>query len=149
AEIRIERRPDAEILPRRRPRNKYGATAWSLRARERSLRALAENHDLDRVEQDRQVEQERLVLDVEQIVLQLLQRILEGAAVPIIDLRPARQSRLHDVTLLEVRDLLRQVVHEMRPLRPRADQRHVAGQHVEQLRQLVEARLADELARAR
>ena len=42
-----------------------------------------------------------------------------------------------------------ELLHELRPLRPRADEAHVAAQHVEDLRQLVDAHLADEAADAR
>src|SRR5262245_42020 len=104
------------------------------------LRPLPQDHDLHRVEQDRQVEEQRLVLDVEQVVLELLHRVLEARAVPIIDLRPARQPGLDDVALAEVGDLRRQLVDEHRPLGPRADDRHLADEHVEELRQLVEPR---------
>src|SRR5262245_61393767 len=63
------------------------------------LGALPKDHDLDRVEEDREVEQERLVLDVEEVELELLDGVLEARAVPVADLGPPRQAGLHDVPL--------------------------------------------------
>ena len=41
----------------------------------------------------------RHVLDVEEIVLQLLERVLDARAVGVADLRPAGQARPDDVAL--------------------------------------------------
>src|SRR3546814_15949397 len=47
-----------------------------------------------------------------------------------------------------VADLAFELVDELRALGPRADEAHLAAQHVEELRQLVQPRLADERADA-
>src|SRR6185436_15677849 len=51
------------------------------RARAGSSGALAQDHRLDRVEHDREVEEQRLVLDVEEVVLELLKRVLDRVPV--------------------------------------------------------------------
>ena len=62
---------------------------------------------------------------------------------------PAGHARLHRVAGHVVGDRLRELLDEHRPLRPRADQAHVAPQHVEQLRQFVEVRRAQDRAEPR
>src|SRR3546814_11634386 len=47
-----------------------------------------------------------------------------------------------------VADLAFELGDELRALGPRADEAHLAAQHVEELRQLVQPRLADERAEA-
>jgi hypothetical protein len=41
-----------------------------------------------------------------------------------------------------LRDSLLELIHEVRPLGTRTDERHVAAENVPELRQLVDARLA-------
>ena len=69
---------------------------------------------------------ERQVLDVEEVVLQLLQRVLDARAVGVADLRPAGQAGPDDVALAVERNLPRELPDELRPLGPRSDQAHVA-----------------------
>ena len=64
-------------------------------------------------------------------------------------LRPAGDAGLHAVAQHVARDLVLELAHERRPLGARADDRHVAGEHVPDLRQLVERPRAQELADAR
>ena len=67
-------------------------------------------HDgLDRREDDEQVERDRQVLDVEQVVLQLLDRVFDAGAVGVAHLRPAGQPGPDDVALAIERDLARQL----------------------------------------
>ena len=54
----------------------------------------------------------------------------------------------HTVAEVVAVDLLAELLHEVRPLGAGADQRHLASQHVDQLRQLVEVRRAQEPADA-
>ena len=108
--------------------------------------AAPEEHGLDRREDDEQVERDRQVLDVEEVVLQLLHRVFDARAVGVAHLRPSGQAGPDDVALAVERNLLGQLLDELRPLGPRADEAHVADQHVPQLRQLVEPRAAQEAA---
>ena len=48
---------------------------------------------LDRLEDDEEVERHRQILDVEQVVLQLLERVLDAGAVRVADLGPAGHAR--------------------------------------------------------
>ena len=107
-----------------------------------------------RAQQDVEVEQERPVLDVVEIVLDAALDLFlaVGLAAPAVDLRPAGDAGLDAVAREIAVDRL--VVEVLRGLgvdrvRPRADQRQVAVEHhVEELRQFVEAGLADEAADA-
>src|SRR5687768_12664345 len=104
---------------------------------------------LDRLENDEQVEADREILDVEQVELQLLHRVLDAGAVGVAHLRPSGQARLDDMALAVERNLHLEVLDELGTLRAGSDQAHVAAQHVPQLRQLVEARPPHEAAQRR
>ena len=101
-----------------------------------------------------EVKHDRPVFDVEKIVLdaplELLVRV--GLAAPAVDLRPAGDAGLHAVAgEIAVDDLLVEPVGGLglQGVRARADEREVAFERdVDELRQLVEAGLADEAADA-
>src|SRR5262245_27606835 len=114
-----------------------------------SARADAKKDDLHRVEDDRKVEENRIALDVVEVVLKLLEHVLGARAVAAAHLRVARDAWLDVEALLEKRHLLLELLDEDGALRARADHAHLALEHVPELRQLVEARLTDELADAR
>src|SRR5581483_4051880 len=84
-----------------------------------------------------------------QIVLQLLHPIFHGRTVWIAYLRPAGDARLDGVPVQIVGYPLRQLTHEERPLGAGPDEAHVALQHVEDLRQLIDTKGADDFADAR
>src|SRR5207244_941768 len=112
-----------------------GASARrALRRRARSLRALSGQHDTDRFEQYDDVKKERVVLDVVEVVLELLHRILERRAVVVADLRPSGDAGLYAVADRVIRDFAGELVDEIGALGPWADEAHVAPQHVEELR---------------
>jgi len=72
-----------------------------------------------------------------------------GIAAQPVRLRPAGDARA-DVVLHHVfRDLVLELLHEIRPLGTRADNAHIALQHIEKLRQFVDARPAQEGAELR
>src|SRR5262245_52531879 len=73
-----------------------------------------------------------------------LPRVFERRAIGITDLRPTGQPRFHQMALGVIRDALFEPLDELRALRARADQTHLASQDVEKLRGLVEMKLADE-----
>src|ERR1051325_8024564 len=86
-------------------------------------------HDLD-------VERHRPVLDVVEVVFDaLLERRL---AAPAVHLRPAGDTGLHLVAQHVLRDAVLELFDEEGALGARADDRHVALQHVPELRQLVQ-----------
>src|SRR5262245_21818149 len=84
------------------------------------------------------------MLDVEEVVLQLLCCVFDAGAVRVAHLCPAGQSGTNHVPLAVERNLLAQLLDELGPLRPGADEAHVARDDVPQLRQLVETRASDE-----
>src|SRR5678809_439719 len=100
-----------------------------------TLRSLAQQYGLDRVENDEHVERERQVLDVEQVVLQFLQRVFDAGSVGVPHLCPAGEPWPNDVPLTIEGDLPGQLVDELRAFRTWTDQAHVSLEHVPQLRQ--------------
>src|SRR5437879_684053 len=126
-----------------------GSPRDSLTRREaaRSVGVLAEEAAPDRPDQDLQVEPKRPALDVVEIVLDaLLERRVPA---PAVDLRPAGHARLDLVAQHVARNLASEFVDKERPLGPRPDQAHLTSEHVDELRQLVEAPPAQEGARRR
>src|SRR6476660_1876609 len=108
--------------------------------------SLPQQHGLHGIENDEDIEGERQVLDVEQVVLQLLQRVFDAGPVGVAHLRPAGETWPNDVPLAIEGDLPRQLVDELRALRTWTDQAHVSLEHVPQLRQLVETAAPQEAA---
>src|SRR3954471_6244333 len=85
-------------------------------------------------------------LDVLEVELDLALDVLKAGIIGLVDLRPARDARLHPLTLRIQRNLFPKLREDRRTLRARADNVHVAAEDVPQLRELVETRLAKELA---
>ena len=118
--------------------------------RRRSVGVFAFQETQRRHQDDVEVEQDRPVLDVEQVVLDAALDLLFGVglAAPAVDLRPAGDARLHAVAReVAVDDLVVELVRRLRlnRVRARPDERKVALEDdVEELRQFVEAGLADE-----
>src|ERR1700694_2088535 len=87
--------------------------------------------------EDTQIEPQRPVVDVVQIVLYPLAQV--AAAAQIVHLRPTRDPRFHHVLLHVAWNLLPELGDELGTLGPWTDQRHIAMEDVEELRKLVEA----------
>src|SRR5215208_2206148 len=79
-----------------------------------------------RPQQDREVEQERRVLHVEQIVFELLPRLLARCGVVVVDLPPAGDAWPEAVPLVVHRHRGEEFVDEDAALGPRTDQAHIA-----------------------
>src|SRR5439155_14790459 len=116
----------------------------SFRDIHRSPSTLAEEHDPDGLDEDQQIEQERMVLDVEKIVLEFLDRLFQIAAIGVAYLRPAGEPGLDAVPDRVERDLLGKRADKRGPLGSRTDEAHLPAQDIDQLRQLVNARMAHE-----
>ena len=97
-----------------------------------------------REEKDEQVERDREVLHVEEIVLKLLHRILDAGAVGVAHLRPPGHAGPHAVAKTVKRNRPTEALDELRTLRTRTNQAHVADEHVPQLRQFVEPGASEE-----
>src|SRR5690242_5851806 len=93
-----------------------------------------------------QVEPEAPVLDVPKVTIDPLFHQLElgGLSAEAVDLRPTGQARLHMLTKGVVGDEFGVPVVMGNGMRPRTDQRHVSSQHIDELRQLVDARGAQD-----
>src|ERR1700749_4703061 len=99
------------------PANNRAASAWLHRitvAVIASTRAFGPQHDTDRLEQDQQVEKGRIILGVIEVGFECLAAVLDRRAIGIIDLRPAGDARLHHVALGIIRQLLLEVLDELR-----------------------------------
>src|SRR5690242_3144838 len=132
--------------------NSKAASAWLHRmvvASMRLPRARRKQHDADRLEENQQIEEWRVIFGVIEIVFELLPRILDRRAIGIVDLRPAGNPRLHHVALGIIRQLLLEIVDELRALRTWADEAHLAFEDAPGLRQFIDAELADDAADAR
>ena len=101
----------------------------------------------EREPHDLEVETERPVLDVVEVVLDAL--LDRRVAAPAVDLGPAGDPRLHLVPQHVLRVAVLELLDEVRALGPRPDQRHVAPQHVPELGQLVDVEAPEEAAERR
>src|SRR5258705_13862935 len=88
-------------------------------------RSLLQQDGFDGVEEDEHVERKGQVLDVEQVVLQFLQRVFDAGAVGVPHLCPPGESRPYDVPLTIERDLAGQLCDKLRSLRAWPDETHV------------------------
>src|SRR5205807_6443412 len=86
------------------------------------------------------------VLDVVVVPLDPVRE--RGLAAKPVHLRPARDPRLHAVAVLVAADTALPELHEFSDLGAGADDAHLAAQHVEELRQLVDGVAAHEAADA-
>src|SRR6266508_521429 len=84
------------------------------------------------------------MIDVVEVVLYPLREV--GVAAQIVDLRPAGNAGLDQMLLHVAGNPLAELPHELRSLGARSDKRHLALQHIEKLRQFVEAVAAQESA---
>src|SRR5512141_1083978 len=107
------------------------------------MSTFARHDHADRLEEDDDVEEQRVVLDVVKIVLQFLNGVVERRTVVIADLRPPGHAGLDAVPYGVIRYLARELVDEVGALGPRPDEAHVADQDVDELRELVDAELPD------
>src|SRR5258706_8253567 len=105
-----------------------------------SVRVLVREAPAEREPEDLDVEADRPVLDVVEVVFDALGQARVPA--PAVNLRPARDAAPHAVAEHVLRELLLEGAYELRPLGTRADERHVAHEDVHELRQLVDRGLA-------
>ena len=102
--------------------------------------AAAEENNLHRFKQDYCVEHQTLVLDVIEIILKLLARILNRSSVGIFNLRPAGQSRRDQMALFVVRNFLRKLRNKVWPL-GRGPTKSIRREKIPELWDLVYAKL--------
>ena len=87
---------------------------------------------------DHRIELQRVMADVVEVVLKLLDCVLVALAVRIIHLRPAGDPRFHQLPEMIKWNLFLIPFGALDPLRARADQAHVALEDIPKLRQLIE-----------
>src|SRR5271157_1615868 len=108
------------------------------------LRSAAVDHHLGGLEQDSQVQENRHVLDVEEVVFQLGLGFLDARSILIPNLCPASDSRAQTVSQGKERNVLFQQLAKVRALGTRSHDTHLAAKNVEELGKLVQAELANE-----
>src|SRR5207302_4380412 len=113
------------------------ASAGAGKQRDHSLRTNAK------------VDRKRAVPQIPQVVRKLLERALGVGGVAAGDLRPAGDSGLDQMAARPERDGRLEQLDELGALGARADDGHVAAEHVHELGQLVEPRAAEEAAERR
>src|SRR4051812_27225516 len=91
------------------------------------LRTLAGQNHAHGLEQDDDVEEQRVILDVVEVVLQLLDRVVDRRAVVIAHLRPSGDTGLHAVPHRVIGNLAGELVYEVRALGAWPDKAHVAA----------------------
>src|SRR5437762_8010832 len=91
-----------------------------------------------------QVEPDRPVLDVIQVVLYSLTEV--AVASQIVDLRPAGDAGFHEMFLHVPGKAIAKLGDKIRSLGPRTHQRHIAAEHVQELRQFVQAETSQQRA---
>src|SRR5689334_22075441 len=89
-----------------------GSSAAGNAGGNRLTRTLSEQHHAHGFEQDEEIQKQRVVLHVIQIVLELPDRLLDRCAVRVTHLRPPRQPGLDAVAYCVERYLLGQHRHE-------------------------------------
>src|SRR5688572_29334238 len=94
----------------------------------------------DGLPEDAKVKEETLMPEIAQIELDLQTNVFHAGIVLVLDLREPGDSRRHGEPLGVFGNDAAEAFHEKRPFRTRTDERHVAPEHVEELRQLVHAR---------
>src|SRR5690606_5143450 len=107
------------------------------------VRTFLEQDHLNCLNQDNQIKQQALILDVVQIVAQLFLTILFAIRIGKTELRPPGNTRFHSMTLIIKRDFFSQLPHEHGAFRTRAYKSHVALEHIEDLRQLIDTDFSD------
>src|ERR1700760_1730898 len=125
--------------------------SWKCAALPGLLRTAAADDGLDGLEHDEEVEAHRLVLEVVEVVGLgggLLGGLGERGAVAVTDLRPAGEAGADHVAQVVERNLLREPGGELGALGARADEAHLTAKDVPELRDLVDACLAQEAAEA-
>src|SRR5438309_22859 len=90
-------------------------------------RAFPEQHRLDGLQHDDQVEGNRHVLDVKEVILELLHRVFDTCGVGVAHLAPASKSGLDNVSLRIKGNQSSEPAHELRALWPRSDEAHVSS----------------------
>src|SRR4051794_36095525 len=94
---------------------------------------------------DCEIHDEVAVPQVPEVVGELLCRAGGVERVAAAELRPAGDAGLDQQAPRPEGDRALEQVYELRPFRPRADHRHLAPEHVPELGQLVEMRLAEKV----
>src|SRR5256885_8992331 len=115
----------------------------SRRAAGRLPAAAAEHDHRNRAEHDSQILEGGLTPDVLEIEAELAPHVRDRLIISLVYLRPAGDAGPDALAPLIPLDLLAQVHEDRRLLRAWADDVHLAPEHVDELRQLVQPQRAE------
>src|SRR3546814_7897583 len=93
---------------------------------------------LDGQEQNKHIQEQRAMLYIVEVILDLFAGLADAGGVALAHLRPARNSGLDHMAVNIKGQLPVEVPYKSGLLGPRADQAHVALQHIEKMRQFVD-----------
>ena len=102
-----------------------------------------------RLHHDHEILGQALALEVLEVVADLRAHVVDRRVVRVVDLRPAGDAGARALAEPVRREILAQAHEDARTLGARADDVHVALDHVHQLRQLVETRATQNAAELR
>src|SRR5207237_1145633 len=111
--------------------------------------AAATQHHGEGAGHDPQIFQRGLAADVLEVVTNLAPHVVDRRVVALVDLRPAGDAGANALAPLIPFDLLPQIHEDGRLFGAWTHDVHVTLQHVEEMRQLVEPKLAKHLAERR
>src|SRR6185437_11869189 len=106
------------------------------------LSATLQQHHLQGMKNDEEIESGSNVFDVVEIVFQLHKCIAIGIAVLVVNLRPTGDSGLHGMALAVTGDAIGKHLDKFRAFRPRSHDGHIALHDVPELGQLVETQFS-------
>src|SRR6266576_3468007 len=108
--------------------------------------AATQQHHGDGAEHDLQVFERRLAADVLEVIGDFAAHVVHRGVVPLVHLSPAGDAGPHPLASRVAFDLLAQIHEDVGLFRARPHDVHIADQHVEQLRQLIEPECAQQSA---
>ena len=100
--------------------------------------AATEENDAPGLKQDEEIQQERPLPQIKEIIFELALGILDAGAVAVLDLGPARDARAHGMAFVVAGHLFPQPLDNLGALGPRTYQTHLSPQDVQQLGQLID-----------
>src|SRR5262249_49910271 len=113
------------------------------------FRASAPKHNFCCLKNDGKIQQQRQVLYVKEVKLELCFGLFKSCTVLVLHLGPSGQSGPHSVALVEERNLLLQQFAEIRNFRSRTNQAHLSAKNVDELWQFVQTKLPQQTSQLR
>src|SRR4029077_14763070 len=110
------------------------------------FRSALPQHNFRGLKQDGQIQGQRKMFDVEEVILKLRFYLFDAGPVLVLDLGPAGNSRTNRIAQGVEWGFSLEHAAEDRPLRTWPHKTHLAPQHVHGLWKLIQAQFADDAA---